>query len=307
VELAGWLRLSGYDVVWTQWPEMGRPLLSFWRAARMSGLRVVHTAHNVFPHERREGDYNDFKVVYDNARLIITHSDMATRTLRENFPAVAGKVTTSRLGLYSSYPRRPQARAELRSELAIPPDRCIVLAFGSVRPYKNLDVLLDAMAADTEGKFTLVVAGHEFGYPNLDPRDRLGMTRRRVADLGLGDHVRLLPGPTDNERTADLFELADVVALPYAESYGSGVLLLGMSFGKPIVASRTGGMDEYLAVYRDGVLVEPDVNATQLLAALSAAWNKALAAGDEAPRPRELEWSQIVRKLLPDLARVIKR
>ena len=307
LELVGWLRLSGYDLVWTQWPEMARPVVSFWRAARLTGLRVVHTAHNVFPHERRAGDYLEFRKVYDNARLIITHSDMAARTLGEAFPAAASKIVTSRLGLYTRYLRRPQAREAIRKELAVPAESSIVLAYGSVRPYKNLDILIDAMAVDAGKSFTLVVAGNEFGYPNLDPNDPLALTRKRVAAMGLGDHVRLLPGPADNDRTSDLFEAADVVALPYAESYGSGVLLLAMSFGRSLVATRTGGMEEYLAVYRDGVLVEPDVSADDLLAALHLARERAKTQSGEAPRPRDLEWARIIQKLLPYLERAADR
>lgn len=307
LELVAWLRLSGYDLVWTQWPHVGESLVSFWRTARLAGLPVVHTAHNVFPHEQSDGDYEEFRKVYDNVRLIVTHSEMASRSLREAFPSAAAKIATSRIGLYTTYPQRPGAREAMRRELNVPPESSIVLAYGSVRPYKNNETLLLAMVADTCKRFTLVIAGHEYGYPGVDPNDRLGLTRQRVAELGLSDRVRLLPGPADNERTGDLFEAADVVALPYTESYGSGVLLLAMSLGKCIVASRTGGMDEHLDGYRDRVMIEPNVNATQLLDALKVAGDTARARTDSSPRPPELEWPNVVRKLLPDLERVARR
>lgn len=303
LELVAWLRKRRYDVVWTQWPDMGRSLVPFWFAARIAGLRVVHTAHNVFPHERHEGDYAAYKSVYDNSRLIITHSEMATRALRAEFPSAAAKVVSSRHGLYTCFARNPTVRDRVRADLGIPPDQCVALAFGGIRPYKNFDVLLDAVALSRDGAFGLIVAGHEFGFGNLYANDPLGRTRRVVTRLGLADRVHLLPGPHSNDRAAELFEASDVIVLPYMESYGSGVLLLGMSFGRRVVVSRTGGMDEYVAAYHDGVVVEPNVDAGALLEALQLTRDRASRAHGEPARPEELEWTQIVQQLLPDLER----
>jgi glycosyltransferase involved in cell wall biosynthesis len=303
IELVVWLRKCGYDLVWTQWPDMGRSMVPFWVAARIAGLRLVHTAHNVFPHERHDGDHARYRSVYENSRLIVTHSAMATRALCAEFPSAAAKVVTSRHGLYTCFARIPAARDRVRADLGIPPGQCVVLAFGSIRPYKNFDVLLDTLALSRDRAFALIVAGRELGFRDLYPNDPLGRTRRLVTELGIADRVHLLPGLHSNDRAGELFEASDVIVLPYTESYGSGVLLLGMSFGRRVVVSRTGGMDEYVAAYRDGVVVEPNVDATALLVALQATRVRASRADGEPPRPRELEWTQIVKQLLPHLER----
>jgi glycosyltransferase involved in cell wall biosynthesis len=304
IELVVWLRKSGYDLVWTQWPDMGRSILPFWVAARIAGLRVVHTAHNVFPHERHHGDHAAYRSVYKNSRLIITHSAMATRALCAEFPFAMAKVVTSRHGLYTCFPRNPAARETVRADLRIPPGQCVVLAFGSIRPYKNFDVLLDTLALNRDGAFGLIVAGHEFGFGDLYPNDPLGRTRLLINERGIADRVHLLPGLHSNDRAGELFEASDVIVLPYTESYGSGVLLLGMSFGKRVVVSRTGGMDEYVAAYGEGVVVEPNVDAVTLLAVLQTTRDQAARANGEPARPRELEWTEIAKQLLPHLERV---
>jgi glycosyltransferase involved in cell wall biosynthesis len=263
----------------------------------------VHTAHNVFPHERHAGDYEAYKSVYENSRLIVTHSAMATRALAAEFPSVAAKIVTSRHGLYTCFARKPTVREKVRADLGIPAAQCVALAFGGIRPYKNFDVLLDTLALTRDGSFGLIVAGHEFGFGDSNTNDPLGRTRGVVARLGLADRVRLLPGPHSNDRTAELFEASDVIVLPYTESYGSGVLLLGMSFGRRVVVSRTGGMDEYVDAYQDGVVVEPNVDAGALLEALQVTRDRASRQGGEPPRPQELEWTRIVQELLPDLDR----
>ena len=51
VELAYHLKRNHYSVVWTQWPELEGYGILFWTACNWLGLRVVHTVHNVLPHE----------------------------------------------------------------------------------------------------------------------------------------------------------------------------------------------------------------------------------------------------------------
>ncbi|HET7377572.1 MAG TPA: glycosyltransferase, partial [Anaerolineae bacterium] len=49
----------------------------------------------------------------------------------------------------------------------------------------------------------------------------------------------------------------DLVALPYREATGSGVLQLAFGLGVPVVATRTGGMGEAVDDGVTGFLVEP--------------------------------------------------
>jgi glycosyltransferase involved in cell wall biosynthesis len=98
-----------------------------------------------------------------------------------------------------------------------------------------------------------------------------------------------------------VFEAADIVVLPYRESYGSGVLLLAMSFGKAIVATDTGGMGEYAGSYDPIGIVPANVSPEELLQQLKAAAARLHTGGVPAGRPADLEWSAIVRAMLPSL------
>jgi glycosyltransferase involved in cell wall biosynthesis len=303
VELAAWLRARRYDVVWTQWPDMGHGLVKFWAAARLLGLPVVHTAHNVLPHEGETGDRARYGRVYRQSRAIVVHSESARRALVREYPSSASKIVVSPLGLYTVYPRRPEVRDSLRLRLGIPPDATTVLFFGGVRPYKNVDSVIQALAAERTGRLVLVVAGWEFGYPDSDRADPLGRTRRLAISSNVQDRVRFVAGPFGCEATSELFEGSDIVVLPYLESSGSGVLLLAMSFGKHVVATRSGGMDEYLAGYPGHVLLE-GTGGAEVVSALHRAEEMILAGGGVAPaRPPQLEWKRIVQELVPQLAR----
>lgn len=304
----GWpdrLAKLGYTAVWTQWPLITPEACEFVRGCRAVGLPVIHTVHNVFPHERFEGDHALLAAAYGAASALITHSEASARSLRAAFPEAALRVAVSHHGTYSIFPRVPQVRAQVRDRLGATEDTSVYLMFGGIRPYKNIDAMLEAVAMRDGANELLVVAGWEWGYPDQVPGDRLGRTRRRVRDLGLGKRVRLLPGPFGLRQGAELFEAADAVVLPYLESYGSGVLLLALTFGRHIVTTTAGGAHEYLQNYPEHTLLAgPD--ARSIAAGLGQA-RRALAGVEPggATPPQELAWSRVVARLLPQLERLL--
>lgn len=297
VELALWLRWQRYDLVWTQWPTMGGGYSVFWTVARALGLRLAHTVHNVVPREALEGERRSYEMVYRRSHRLVVHSRQAAGALAGEFPRLAHKIVETRHGLYTAFAREPDARARLRRELTIAPGQQVVLCFGGLRPYKNTDAVVRAVAADPTRETLLLVAGREIPLEISTGEDPLARTRALATAEGLGDRVRYLVGPFEFEETAAIFEAADIVAMPYVESYGSGLLLLAMSFGKKVVATRTGGMAEYLDRYPAHALIDgtagPDV-----LAGLQ----RVLALPPANGRPAHLEWAAIVRELLPRLS-----
>jgi len=78
--------------------------------------------------------------------------------------------------------------------------------------------------------------------------DELGLEER--LDL----HLRYIP----DEEVGTFFAAADVVALPYRHIYQSGVLLMALSYGRPVVATRIGGLVEVVQDGETGYLVPPD-------------------------------------------------
>jgi len=300
LELVVYLKWKRYDLVWTQWPNVYGS--SFWRTCRLLGLRTVHTVHNVLPHEESPGQAQFLRKIYRQTGALVVHSEASKKDLLRFFPKSQSKVVVARHGTYTLYPRNPEAGVTLRDKLNIARGRVACLLCGAIRPYKNIDAVLNALQDKRAAHIVLIVAGQESGYPNSSHTDPLARTRAMAQKIGVIDQVRLIPRFLNSTDLATLFEAADILVLPYLKNYGSGLLLLGMTFGKYILATDTGGAGEYLVNYpRHQLLEGPEAShvAEGLSKAVEALSNED---GQVAcPEMPELQWHNIARNVLPML------
>lgn len=134
-------------------------------------------------------------------------------------------------------------------------ERPTLLAAARLEPLKAIDLAIRTLAGvarDAVGKRPqLLVAG---GATNDESYPR-GLARL-ATELGVGDDVTFL-GPQDRGELAELMRAATIVLVPsHSETYGL-VSLEAAASGVPVVAARTGGLEESVV---DGVtgLLLPD-------------------------------------------------
>ena len=242
-------RVRGFRLLHLHWPQFalhwdGRHLLrlslvnarvSLWWV-RLLGIRLVWTVHNAIPHEPETAD--DAAISRTLARVAarkIVHSAETTEQLA-GLGADTDRVAIIPHGSYvASYSEAP--RAQSRRELGLPETARIVMFFGQIRPYKGVDDLVDAweaVAAQEPGApapFLLVVGRCD----DEMSRDRL---KRDTGRLG----GRFDDGYVPHELLPLYFAAADVVALPFRKLTTSGSAVLALSLGRPVLASRVGGL-----------------------------------------------------------------
>ncbi|MFZ9888374.1 MAG: glycosyltransferase, partial [Myxococcota bacterium] len=97
--------------------------------------------------------------------------------------------------------------------------------------------------------------------------------------------------------TAALFARADLVVLPYRSATGSGVIPLAYHYGKPVLATRTGGLVDVVEDGVTGFLVPPNDPAA-LAAGLRRARGFRPPAAAFAMQRERMSWSGLARLLL---------
>jgi glycosyltransferase involved in cell wall biosynthesis len=225
---------------------------------------LVLTAHDLLPREPRPGQVAAQRRLYDAVDALVVHSEYGRGQLVRALGLDAGKVHVIHHGAFEHLARLPSQPLAAKLEQVAGP---VVLFFGLLRPYKGVDVLLEAWRGMPAGAELWIV-----GRPRMDIAPLLAS-----APPG----VRFISRYVPDAELASYFRRADVVVLPYSRTERfdqSGVLATALAFAKPVVLSDVGGFGE-VAATGAGVLVEPgDVGS------LAAALGRLL--GDEAERAR---------------------
>jgi glycosyltransferase involved in cell wall biosynthesis len=170
-------------------------------------------------------------------------------------------------GAFEHLTRQPLERP-LPAELASV-ERPVVLYFGVVRPYKGVDVLVEAFHQVEDAELWVV------GRPLEVSVERL----RRLAPPG---RVRFVDRYVSDQELPAFFRRADVLVLPHLNVDVSGVLFAGLAFGKAMVLSDVGGFRELVDDHGAGVLAPPGDRD-----ALAAAIGRLLAEPEERRRLEE--------------------
>lgn len=149
------------------------------------------------------------------------------------YPLDPAKVFVVEHPLYTGAYEDVVGRDAARALLDLPEDAIMLLGFGAIRPYKGFDRLvglLPGLREKTGQDLRVMIAGRTLA---TDDNSRLRGLVAATAGASMTED-----GPPE-AAVHILFRAADVVVLPYREFLNSGVLLLGLSFGVPVVVPRT--------------------------------------------------------------------
>jgi len=246
-------------------------------AARLLGVRIVYTVHNVWQHE--QGGRWLYRLasrfVLRIADVVHVHSEPAREELLRTFHC-RGPVVVIPHGNYVTWYANECSRGAARQWLGLPLDAFVYLSLGQVRPYKGVEELLEAFASLAGRESILLIAGR------VQPPEYGEQVRARSAD---DSRVRLHLDYVPDDKVQVFMNGADVAVLPYRRTTTSGAAILALSFGLPAIAPALGPFPPLLG-QGAGVLYDPQrpqalvealraVRQMDLAAARRAAWETA--------------------------------
>jgi glycosyltransferase involved in cell wall biosynthesis len=203
------LRAAAPDaLVLPYWTSAWAPL--FWFLARSVAAPVIAVVHNPTDHDGDRRTRHVARLALGRCRGFLCHAHDVARIIEHQFPGATVVV----------HPLPPEARGQedrelARSRLGLGTETVAALCFGLIRPYKGVDVLLEAVARlPAEVPLVLLLAGEPWGK-------LAGRLRRRIARSDLaGRVVASLEWVPEAEAPA-WFAAADAAVLPYRSATGS--------------------------------------------------------------------------------------
>jgi len=127
-----------------------------------------------------------------------------------------------------------------------------LLFFGTIRPYKGLEHLVEAFDGLSEAeaeRYALTVVGETWEGWDI-PKHLIDGCRHR-------QRIEFVNRYVSDAEAATFFSDADAVVLPYLRSSASGPLHMAMSHGLPVIVTPVGGLSEAAALYEGTVFVPP--------------------------------------------------
>jgi glycosyltransferase involved in cell wall biosynthesis len=234
-------------------------------AARLAGVRVVIEFHEVQDtgeaQHRWAARYVRMLIrpLLRRTAGVVVHSRFDLEALTGTYPLAGVPAEVALHGPFDHHERVvPAARRAADGT-------CRLLFFGTIRPYKGLEDLIEAFARLPEG-YTLTVVGETWEGWTLPAEliaaspaaDRITFVNRYVADAEVDG----------------FFAAADLVVLPYRRSSASGPLHIAMSHGLPVVVTAVGGLVEAAERYSGTTFVPPGAP-DELAGAIAAGAGKA--------------------------------
>jgi len=264
-------------------------------ALRVLSGRLIYTAHNALPHDRTRAPLIRalYRFVYRMPHRIVAHSSATATRLVNELGCDPERVTTAPIGLNEEVDGSGISRAGARQSLGIPEDVPVALFLGKARPYKGLDLLVAAWDDVHTSGPRLYARG---AAPDSAHRTEVV---QRIANARSRDRIEWRQRAASNHELATWLEATDLVVLPYREVDQSGVVMLCLRFGAPMVSTDIGSLPEQIDE-ACGVIAR-GTSPSAIAAAVDTAFARlpdfdraAIRAIGERHR-----WSAICRRLLP--------
>jgi len=218
---------------------------------RERGAVIAWTIHNAVEHEAVDKNFevNFRRQLAQIADVIVVHGKQAELLATSMFNAPPHKIINIPHGSYIGVYRDEIERDIARKRVKAPVRDTIFANVGAMRPYKGLSELITSILEmdRSGGSVGLLLAGRaQPAYAD------------EIANMSGGSAaVRIDLGRIHDDEMQLYLNSADFLVLPYRSILTSGSAILGLSFGRPVVAPALGGLVDVIEDGVNGFLYDP--------------------------------------------------
>lgn len=138
-----------------------------------------------------------------------------------------------------------------QAEWRIPADRRLILCLSRIDYQKNQKILPELLCNDPDSHLLLLGPVTSPWYCEE--------VKNRAKELGVADRLTIIPGlPPGDPRLKAIMHEADVFVLPSLHEPFGIVALEAWAAGIPVLASRVGGLADFITQDRNGLFFDPE-------------------------------------------------
>ena len=218
--------------------------------------KVVVTVHDVTSFSNNEKPTLMSTLVYKISDLILTHNHFCKDEIIKLDPLLKERIYIIRHINYIPFINIQKDQKKSRVHLGLPVEKTILLFFGMIKKVKGLDVLLHSFRklVDENPNTVLLIAGKPW-------KDDFAVYQQIIDENNLSEHIILHTNFIPQDEVEYYYCASDLVVLPYKKIYQSGVLMMALSYEKPVLVSDLPALQEIITDNENGFIFKSkDIN-----------------------------------------------
>jgi len=235
------------DIVHINWLLMYKYDILSLKKIKKYTKKVIYTAHNVLPHINGQNYISDLEKIYRIVDKVVVHGNAVKEEFIKFFPQYESKVYIQKHG--SNLKPNVNFNEEfvpdnIRNKLLEYSKRFIF--FGNIFYNKGIDRVVSFWNELPEDCLLVIAGKVDSDYIEF---------KEIYQNYGKGNILLIDEHVSDNTLNY-LINNSELILLPYRHASMSGVVFTASDFSKPIFATKTGAIPEYLTEGRNAFLVE---------------------------------------------------
>ena len=239
-------------IIFSYWHPFFSPCFGFIARSlknRISSNKLISICHNIKPHENNFIDkclIQFYLKPFNKFMFMSSFVEDELKAYKSDFNSLVRF-----LPINTKYQTKLEKNT-IKVELGYHSNDKLMLFFGLIRPYKGLDLLIEAanIIKNKLTDFKILAIGD--CYENPEPYSKM-IDKYKINDI-FDLRFEFVP----HDKVHLYFSASDVIVLPYKSATQSGIVPVAYHFNKPVIVTNVGGLSEIVQQGNTGYIVEPD-------------------------------------------------